>query len=266
MGYLKNNLCKGRLILGTKELQQSIEIYNQCLEGSFHDLAMVCADVLVDEEAKKQTQMLSKKANQERFEMQINQELHTFKARIENGTFQIMQKLIGDTEMFSSEVVEDLAKLVQIANSVGTDPDTYLEQLNNDKTLVDIAKVNQSTFEKLYQAAIQLYVEEQFEHSSDAFGFLTIINSQNYNSWLGLGNSLVFLKRYEEALIAYAWCCLLNPESSEPHINSCYCYEAINEIDNAINSLDLAMLVTGNDQEQSAHLIQEKQRLVMRNS
>lgn len=245
--------------MGTNELQQSIQIYNECLEGSFQDLAMVCADVLVDEEAKKPNQMLSKKANLERFEMQINQELHTLKARIENGTFQIMQKLI-----FSEEVVEDLAKLVQISNLVGTDAGGYLEQLKEDKTLVEIAAVNQSTFEKLYQAAKQLYIEDQFEHAADAFGFLTLINSKNYSSWLGLGNSLVFLKRFEEALIAYAWCCQVNPQDVECHINSCYCYEAIHEIDNAINSLDLALLVTVN--EHNEHLTQEKQRLMKRNS
>jgi tetratricopeptide (TPR) repeat protein len=248
--------------------KQALQLYSDMFNKGFGDMAAAVADVLADEEAKKPNQILSKKAYRDRFEIQILQEMQTFKTRIENGSFQIMQKLIElssqDKEMFSEVVVDDLTKLVGLANIVASKKEEFFEQLSQEKTLLQIAHVSNQTFEKMYQAAKQLYTEKQFQESADAFGLLTVINPASYSCWLGLGNSEFFLNHYEQALFAYAFCCKVNPSEPTCHIFSSQCYEQIKEIDNAINAIDLALFVISNNPEHKGfkpELEAEKQRL-----
>lgn len=252
--------------MGNAELDRSIQIFDELLDVGIRNVADVCAIAVSDTEANP-SKMISKEAQKERLEKQICDELRIFKTRVENGIFQIMKKVtersIPDNELHSSEFIDDIAKLTQIPTLIEESPESYFEQLN-EKTVIEITNVSEQTFETLYQAACELYNEEQYEHAADAFGFLTLINSNSYSSWLGLAHSQYFLKRYEEALVAYAWCCEVDPTDPQCHLFSSYCYEEIHELDNAINAIELALLVTEDDpeyQELHAQLTHEKQRL-----
>ena len=180
-----------------------------------------------------------------------------------------MQQLIElsrhNSEMFSDKVTDDLVKLVSLSKIIAETPADFLEQLGQNKSFLDIAHVDPSTFEKMYQAAKKLYDEKHFDASADAFGFLTILNSQNFACWMGLANSEFFQKHYEPALFAYAYSYQLNPADPICHLFSSRCYEEINELENAINAIDIALFVIKGQEahkELESQLVREKQRLV----
>lgn len=148
-----------------------------------------------------------------------------------------------DVSFFSREVADDLIRFVGIAKVISGNREDFLRQVAEEKTLQQIAHVSDETLEKMYQAAKWIYNDKQFKQAAEAFGFLTILNPTRYAFWLGLGNAEFFNKQYEAALLAYAFCCEVNPEDPTCHLFSCRCYEQINEMDNAVNALDLALFV-----------------------
>lgn len=144
---------------------------------------------------------------------------------------------------------DDLIRFMGIAKIISGNRDDFLRQVAEEKTLQQIAHVGDETLEKMYQAAKWLYNDKQFKQAAESFGFLTLLNPTRYAFWLGLGNAEFYNKQYEAALLAYAFCCETNPEDPTCHLFSCRCYEQINEIDNAVNALDLALFVIADKAE-----------------
>jgi len=106
----------------------------------------------------------------------------------------------------------NLVKLVNLSRLAVEKQERFLKtHYSRKKTLIEIAHVSEKTFEKMYQAAKQLYNEKQYEQAVNGFGFLILINSQSYSSWLGLANSQFFLKHYEEG--TFCLCLLLRTKS-----------------------------------------------------
>lgn len=172
-----------------------------------------------------------------------------------------------DKEMFSEQVAADLSKLITLTTTITAHQDAFMEQLGQEKSVLEIAHVSTATFEKMYTAAKALYTEKLYPEAADAFAFLTIIHSQNYSCWLGLGHAEFHSHNYEQALYAYAFCCHLNPDDPTCHIYSSRCYEETKHLDHAINAIDLALFVI----EHNTHyadlkpkLEREKQRLILK--
>ncbi len=251
-----------------KESADNVKEYSAMLDTGFRQMAAGLAGLMAQEEAGKPNQVVSAKAQKERFEKQLTQELSLFKKRVEDGAYQIMQSLIQlsekDKEMFSEEVIKDLARLVGLSNIIANNPAEFFDQTDQNSCLQKIAKVSDATLEKMYNAAKWIYEQNQFKEASDAFGFLTILNPTRHAFWYGLANSEFFNRNYEPALLAYAFCAEVNPSDPMCHLLSCRCYEAIQEVDNAINALDLALYVINDQQEYAGmkqEIMQEKQRL-----
>ena len=251
-----------------KPLITAIDQYSHAIDEGLHHISGSVADILAEEEASKPNQLISKQVHKERLQRKLDDEFSTLKKRLESGSSHIMNKMIAfskdDKEMFSEEVVNDLTKLMTLATTMSTHQAEFIEQLSQEKSLIDIAHVSHSTFEKMYQAAKALYTEKQFSEAADAFGFLTILDSQNYSCWLGLAHAEFFAHNWEQALFSYAFCCHLNPQDPTCHIYSSRCYEEVHELDNAINAIDLALFVV---EQQPKHkellpqLERERQRL-----
>ena len=252
-----------------KKLETVVKQYSHSIDEGMNQLASVMSELLAEEEAKKPHPLLSKKAQKNRFEKEFSQEFHTLKKRLESGASHIIHKMIAlshsDPEMFSEEVATDMTKLITLTTSLVTQQAEFVEQLSQNKSLIDIARVGSTTFEKMYQAAKAIYSEKQFLEAADAFGFLTILSSQNYSCWLGLAHSEFFSHRYDQALYAYAFCSQLNPNDPTCHIYSSRCYVETKELDNAINAIDLALIVIDHQdkyKDLKPKLEREKQRLI----
>lgn len=225
------------------------------LEGTFADVAFNLAEVLAEQEMYHPNQLLPKKIFLERFQLQIAEELKSSQARLKKGPLALLEMLTelheqtGQHEL-DQELVDELLKLLDLASLIANERQRFIDELSAGKTLQDMAGISDATIEKLYQAAKQLYEQKRYQEAADAFGFLTMLNSEKYAFWLALGNSEYNLKNYEAALFAYAFACRTNPEDHLCHIFSCRCYEELNDLDNAKNALELAIYVLGDNPDQ----------------
>ncbi len=122
------------------------------------------------------------------------------------------------------------------------DPDLLRKKISEGKVLQEIIGYSPATMEKFYYVAYKLFQHQQYQEAADAFIFLTTLNPYVFNYWLGLGMCEQLLKREEAALIAYATATLINVEHPVPHYHSASCYHALNDIGNALASLELALM------------------------
>lgn len=225
------------------------------LEGTFADVAFNLAEVLAEQEMYLPNQLLPKRIFLERFQLQIAEELKSSQERLKKGPHALLEMLtelqeqIGQHEL-DHEFVDELLKLLDLAAMIAHERQRFIDELCAGKTLQDMAGISDATVEKLYQAAKQLYEQKRMQEAADAFGFLTMINSEKHAFWLALGNSEYNLKNYEAALFDYAFAYRTNPEDHLCHIFSCRCYEELNDLDNAKNALELAIYVIGDNPDQ----------------
>ena len=231
--------------MDTNELETKLIQGVETLEGTFSDLARNLANILADKEMGHPNQLMSKTSFLERFQTEIRDELKGTQNRLKNGPISILHALIElqKDESQADQIIEDFGKLTNLASLILEDRQNFIDELARDKSLQDIAGISNASLEKMYKAAKYLFDQQRFEEAADAFGFLTMLNSQKFAFWLGLGNSEFQLKKYKAALWAYAFVCRVNPADYYSHIFSCRCYEALDELENAMNALELALYV-----------------------
>lgn len=224
-----------------------VDAYSKKADENFHALKTALADVLMDQEMAKPHHLLPKKTMKERFEKQVDIELQSYRKKLDHGASLILESLIHmadkNPEFFSDDVADDLSRIISLSQLLKNNKDQFAEDIKEEKSLQEIAKVSDETIEKMYQAAKKIYEEKQFSDACDAFGFLTLLNDKKYIFWLALANSHFFLKNYESALIAYAIASEINSADIFPHLHSSICYEEIQEFDNAIGELDVALYI-----------------------
>ncbi|MCE5294188.1 MAG: tetratricopeptide repeat protein [Chlamydiales bacterium] len=238
--------------MNQKELENKVLEDVSKLKGAFQDVALNLAHVLADVEMQAPNQLLPKTLFLEKFQQLLLDELAGTHNRIQNGTLAIVQ---AATQMqVGAEIDPDLSagldKLADLCTLITNDRQAFIEALVQDKSLQQIAGITDAVLEKIYQCAKYHYDQEHFQEASDAFCVLTILQPQNPVFWLGLGNSEYHLKNYDEALHAYAFVSRCNPDDYYSHIYACRCYEAQEDLENAINELQLALFVLNNNPEE----------------
>ncbi len=243
----------------------------EVIDQEFHDVAADFAKSIAEQEAHMPNQMLSKKALQQRYQQELELEFATYKKRLQNGAAKIVESLIGLSkdapEMFATDVVDGLLRISGLSELIAKDEQAFIDQLFSGITLQQLASVEDATVDKLYQGAKHLYDQKLFDDAADAFGFLTSLNPKIFAFWLGLGNAEFCRKRYDEALWAFAFACEANPTDPACHLLSSRCYYELGEIDNAINSIDLALyVIEGVDayRDWNHKLEAEKKRLLIK--
>lgn len=237
--------------MNQQELESKVLEAVEQLEGTFQDIAFNLAEVLAAQEMLHPNQLMPKKAFIERFQLQIAEELAQAQERLKKGPKVLLQALVDKSEdnNIDSDLIQELYKLTALANMIANERERFINELSMGKTIQAIAGMSDSSLEKLYQAAKYVFDQKRFSEAADAFGFLTMLNASKFAFWLGLGNSEFNLKNYKQALFAYAFVCRVNPEDYFCHIFSCRCYEALGDIENAINALELALYVVGDTPE-----------------
>ena len=133
------------------------------------------------------------------------------------------------------------------------DPLFVKNQVAEGKTFQEILGFSLATMDKFYGAAHNLYTRQQYEEAADAFVFLTTLNPRVHTYWVGLGMSEQLNEEYDAALMAYSMAILINVENPLPHYHSAACYFALQEKDNAILSLEMA-LQHAETKEEYAHI------------
>lgn len=231
------------------DLEHKVQECVEQLKSTFADIASNLAEVLADQEMQQPNQLMPKKAYIERYELQIARELATTQERLKKGPKMLIQALaeMSQDNSIDNDLIQELYKLTALASMIANERQQFISELGLGKTIQAIAGLSDSSLEKLYQAAKHVFDQKRFSEAADAFGFLTMLNPTKFAFWLGLGNSEFNLKNYEAALFAYAFVCRINPQDYFGHIFSCRCYEALGDMKNAINALEMALDIIGND-------------------
>ncbi len=233
------------------------------IDTSFQEVSKDLALILADDEAVKPNQILSKNALQTRYQKELQEEFTAYRKRLQNGAAKLIGSLSElakeNPELISQDVRDAIDNIIALPESLDSDENDCISQ-----SLQEICHITDATLDKLYQGARRLYTLKAYSDAADAFTFLTSLNSKYAAFWLGLANAEYGCGRYKEALYSYAFACEANPFDPNCHIMSCRCYEALGEIENALNALDLALFVV-NDNAEYADLVSwitnQKERL-----
>ncbi len=106
---------------------------------------------------------------------------------------------------------------------------------------------------KFYGAAYHLFEKERYVEAGDAFLFLVTLNPKNPEYWLGLGMTAQMCGKYEEAIDAYEMAAYYKLESPVPYFYLAKCLFAVEDRENALQALDLAVEYAA-DQSEFAEL------------
>lgn len=136
------------------------------------------------------------------------------------------------------------------------DPDYLRKQLAEGKSFQEIFKYTENAMALFYKTAYTLFQNQSYKEASDAFFFLTNLNPYISTYWLGLGMSEHLNNEYDAALIAYGMVSVIDPKNPLPHYHAASCYRALNDIENALASYDLA-IACANESSEHAALMQQ---------
>lgn len=213
--------------------------------------------------------MTPKKAERERLSKALEAEFILFRRRFELSCHPLLLALDELTkthpEIYLESIARDFHKLQNTLLAI--DAKKIEEAFSRNWSFQELAGMQDSTIEALYQAARLLYEREQYEEAAALFGILTFFNAKHFIFWIGLGNSEFFLQRFEAALKAYAIAVHANPDEATPHLYSAKCFEELQQLDNALNALNTALFVLRGRRGQEAlmeSVEQEKERLTMK--
>jgi type III secretion system low calcium response chaperone LcrH/SycD len=119
-------------------------------------------------------------------------------------------------------------------------------------SIQELLNISEEDMDQMEKIAGDYYRKEEFQNSRDIFLFLTSIDSERWNYWLGLGMSEQMNKHYDMAATAYSMAADLNSADPSIHLYSANCLHLMNRKDEAINVLQLLIEGTAHDDEWSA--------------
>ena len=249
------------VVLGGK---MRIFMTSQDLNPAFQILAACFAELLVEEKVPGPFSTI-KSGQKELFGKEICKELETVQQQLTDGAFHLLQKIT-----FTADIAGDLEKLAHYIQSLSIEEhrNLYFKGLEEEKSIQEMCGITDETLEHMYRAAKELYDLKDFHAAKAAFSFLTLLNPFRYVFWLGLANSAVYCQAFDCALTAYAFAIEINPSDPICYIYSSRSFEELKQWDNAINALDLALLVIEKNSvyaDWKQKIQEEKMRLTHRN-
>jgi type III secretion system low calcium response chaperone LcrH/SycD len=131
------------------------------------------------------------------------------------------------------------------------DSTALAKHIGEGKTFQELLSYSDETMEKFYAVAYRLFQTQRYEEASDAFVFLTTLNPNVHNYWLGLGMSEQLNNQHHAAIIAYSLAIMTNADNPTPYYHSAACYRATGDLESALASLDLALECAGDAEEHS---------------
>lgn len=185
----------------------------------------------------------------DKVKQEIGQDFLIFTKRLASGSKYICDALLEVSKIKPSIHIDietatrDFMKMTAFFGNIHLNPAPYVDGMMQNKTIKEICGLTDATIEALYQAAKYLYEQQDYQEASDAFGILIFLDSKSHLFWSGLGHSEFFCGRYQAALKAYSFAMRCDPFDPHCHIYSSKCYEALKYLPEAINALDLALIV-----------------------
>jgi type III secretion system low calcium response chaperone LcrH/SycD len=111
----------------------------------------------------------------------------------------------------------------------------------NGHIVKDFAGVSDDEMEALYAVALQEFDAGKFEDAELRFALLCRLDHYSGRFWLGLGATRQMMKRYKDAINAYALAGLHDGENPVPGLRAAECYLAVGDLDNALSGAKAAV-------------------------
>jgi len=92
----------------------------------------------------------------------------------------------------------------------------------------------------LYELGFNLYQVGDYKKGEEIFKRLVIACPLEKNHWRGLGSCLQMQQKYEEALVSWSMCTIVDPQNPLPHFHAAECLFSLDQLDDALQALKAA--------------------------
>lgn len=121
------------------------------------------------------------------------------------------------------------------------DKEWLKKEFAKGRSAQEIMEFSDETMAKFYRAAHHLFERERYTEAADAFLFLVTLNPKNPEFWLGLGMSTQMSGNFEDAIDAFEMAAFYKLDDPVPYFYLAKCLFALNDQENALQALDLAV-------------------------
>jgi len=227
---------------------------SKMVEEEISHLSGYVASDLIDHESKSPDPLL-RQYQKYCLQGELQNHLINFKRRLEKGVYALLQGVgnISHKESVSliHEAFHDLSRLIIVLLHLPHNLDKYSHLLEQRISLQLQCKISDEILELLYRAAKSLYLKGHYQEASDAFGVLTLLNSERDLFWIGFANSEYSCARYETAYVGYSIASYINPFNPALYIFTCKSLEATSNFDNIINACNLTLEMSRLDKDKT---------------
>ena len=149
----------------------------------------------------------------------------------------------------------EFTKLTSIADFLSS-KEMILNELASGKYISEILNFSPEFIENLYNIALELLDNKNYEDAADALLFIVNIESNESRYWISFGLACQIQHRYDEAIDAYEVGSSLDDANPAPFIYLAKCFFAIHERENALEAINIAIELAG-EEDQYSHLKEE---------
>lgn len=167
--------------------------------------------------------------------------VNQFIQRFDTGLNLLIQNLKNDDHV-TSRIINELQTTIDSIYRNRLKPSLVGKRLKQSETISEFIGFSKETLNDFFSVARNFYQNKDFNRASDCFYSLCAIEPLIPLFWLGYGDSEMMLHKFDHALYAYAVSALLDGDDPYSHYQAALCYDSLNDISNAKNSLDLVFL------------------------
>ncbi len=120
------------------------------------------------------------------------------------------------------------------------------QKLNTGLSEKPFPEFSAETLNGFYALGQALYQQGRYKEASAYFQFLTLLDIGNFKYWFGLGAAQQLSKDYDKAIDSYQLASRLDQTNPYVYKHLAECYLALNEVETALRTLDMAKGVAQN--------------------
>lgn len=215
-------------------MQENLNIKSDRVNVEFELHAQEVAERRVDELLVTSKPLLPKQALIDRCKKELIEEFITYRKRQNRGArllTKALQELSEESAiLFTDKVVNDIKSIAALSEEV----------IAEGVTLQELAQVDDTSMDVLYQAAKRVFEQKCYDDAADIFSFLVGLNHKTFAFSLGLANAEYQRKAYKEALLIYSSMCEAWPGEPACYLSASRCHKLLNNPDQAIVVLENA--------------------------
>ena len=136
-----------------------------------------------------------------------------------------------------------------------------VQDVLNGKPMYQVAGWSKDQIDSLYAAAYHHYQTGAYEEALKIFKPLLVMNSTDNRVWLGYGATAQMLKDHEDALKAYGYASVLDPNDPRPFFHAMECHISLKNFDEAKTAGEYVVAIT-TDKPEHAKILSRTQLLL----